>query len=761
MAKRNRKARGRRRARSGSGRRWPRLLLRGALGLLLLGVVAAGAGLAYLWPRCSGDECPSVTSLRDYVPPQASRVFDADGALLAHLAPERRIVLPLERIPAHVSGAFLAVEDKRFYDHGGIDWRRVAGAVARNARSLSYDQGFSTVTMQLARNVFPEHLSRAKTLRRKLWEVMLARRIEAEFSKDEILELYLNQIYLGDGLYGVEAAARGYFGVPAAELTPAQAATLAALPKAPTHYNPRRNPEASLERRNLVVRLMAEAGVIDARQAADARNAPLGLVAPPEADTDAPFFVAAVRRELTERFGPDAATAGLRVHTTLDRGLQAAAERELTEQLRAIEAGRFGRFRHESCAPGEDGERPEGVDGDDCLQGLFVAVDPATGDVRALVGGRDFAVSQFDRVTQARRQAGSAFKPIVYASALEQGIPVSTPLTGPHVSDRARLVQVGDSALGPDAEPQPAEHADYNPRDHVADSVTLNLRSGLKLSSNRAAVALGRRVGVEQVVRTAHDLGISTPVEPYPSTFLGAADVVPLELVSAYTAFVAGGRLARPRLIRRVEDAHGRVVWRAPVERRQVLSPQAAFLTTSLMRDVVDHGTGYAVRREGLPWEVPAAGKTGTTNGGADVWFVGATPEVVAGVWIGFDTPQPILARASGGGLAAPVWARVMKGVYADRPAPAAWTPPAGIATRRVDRVSGKLATAECPPEEVVEEFFIEGTEPVGTCPLHPVFETGNWFTRSLRGIGGWLDRRVGGEEEREPEEVEVVPQRR
>jgi len=709
------------RRRATRGRSGPHRFLR--LALVALGaVVGLGlVGLAVIWPRCSGVGCPSVAALREYTPPQASQVLDREGRLVAHLAPERRVVVGLDRIPAHVSSAFLAVEDKRFYRHHGVDYRRAVGALARDVGSFSWEQGFSTITMQLARNVFPNHLSRAKTLRRKLWEVVLARKIERAFSKDEILELYLNQIYLGQGLYGVEAAAQGYFGKPVARLTNAEAATLAALPKAPSRYDPRRNPVAAVQRRNLVLRLMAHAGVIAPAEAGLAAAEPLGLAPPPEARGRAPYFVAAVRRELRERFGPEAETEGLRVYTTLDPLLQASAERELVRQVQAVESGRLGRFRHRSCSAG--GARDPAA----CLQGMFVAMDPQRGDVLALVGGRDFALSQFDRVTQARRQAGSAFKPIVYASALAQGIPISTPLLGPDAVD----------SLGA-----------YRPADHVDASANVDLRDALRLSSNRATVVLGTRVGAGRVAAFAHDLGLTTPIKPYPSTFLGAAEVIPLELVAAYSAFAAGGAVVRPRLIRRVEDAHGNVVWESRVSRRYAISPGVAFLTTSLMRDVVDRGTGSGVRTAGLPYAVPAAGKTGTTNEGADVWFVGATPDVVAGVWLGFDRPQAILADASGGGLAAPVWGRVMADYYTRHAPPAPWAVPEGLEARQIDRRTGKLATAGCAPEDVVTEYFTTGTEPLESCPLHPD-GLGSWVGRTLRGFGDWL---TGGGDESEPE---------
>jgi penicillin-binding protein 1A len=717
MAKPRTPARGRKTPRRSRGRAF----LRAFLFLAIAGVLAAAVTLAVLWPRCSGASCPSVMALRTYAPPQASTVYDGNGRVVAHLAPERRVVVPLERIPPHVSGAFLAVEDKRFYRHAGIDYRRLLGALYRDVRTLRYDQGFSTVTMQLARNVFPEHLSRAKTLRRKLWEVVLARRIEAAFSKDEILEMYLNQIYLGEGLYGVEAAARGYFGKPAAQLTAAEAAMLAALPRAPSYYTPRRNPVAAVGRRNLVLGLMAQAGVISRAEAEESRATPVRLVPPAEARGAAPYFVAAVRRELRERFGPEADNQGLRVFTTLDPAMQETAERELVRQVRAVEAGRHGRFRGASCAEGtpEDPSR--------CLQGLFVAMDARTGDVLALVGGRDYALSQFDRVTQAKRQAGSAFKPIVYAAAIDAGVAVSTPVVGP----------------GSEGWTQ----GEYRPADHVADSVTMDMREGLRLSSNRAAVSVGERAGAGRVVELAKQLGISTPVKPYPSTFLGAADVVPLEMVAAYTAFAAGGQLSRPRLIRRVEDAAGNVLYSGETQRRQVLAPGVAFLTTSLMRDVVDRGTGVTVRTAGgLPYAVPAAGKTGTTNEGADVWFIGATPDVVAGVWLGFDRPRAVLANASGGELAAPVWGRVMAAYYQRHAVPAPWGPPADLEAHEVDRVSGQLATPACPREQVRTEWFVAGTAPLAQCPLHPD-DGGGWFDRALDDLG---DLFGGGDEKQQ-----------
>jgi penicillin-binding protein 1A len=614
--------------------------------------------------------------------------------------------VPLARIPSRVSGAFLAVEDKRFYQHKGIDYRRALGAAARDLQTLSYDQGFSTLTMQLARNVFPDQLSREKTIRRKLWEIVLARRIEQEFSKGEVLEMYLNQIYLGNGFYGVEAAAQGYFGKSATQLNNPEAALLAALPKAPTSYDPRRRAAAAIRRRNLVLGLMADAGVITRARAEEARATPLRLVPPLEARGAAPYFIAAVRRELRERFGADAETDGLRVYTTLDPPMQQAAERELRQQIEAVEAGKFGTFRHPECMP----TKPES-----CLQGMFVAMDARTGDVRALVGGRDFRISQFDRVVQAKRQAGSAFKPFVYATALGAGVPMTTTLVGPGAM---------------------AGSGGYYPADHVADSLPLDMRGSLRVSSNRAAVVLGERAGVGRVIRTARDLGITTPIQEYPSTFLGAADVIPLELVASFSVFANTGMVVQPRIIRRVEDARGRPLWEVPVRSRQGLPPAVAFLTTQLMEEVVNRGTGAGVRTAGLPYNVPAAGKTGTTNDAADVWFVGVTPDLVAGVWLGFDEPKRILRGASGGGLAAPVWGKVVAEYYRTRPVPAPWRAPANLVQVQIDRESGQLATDDCPPEQLTGEYFLAGTEPTEQCALHLNTGLDGWLQRAVQGLG-------------------------
>lgn len=669
---------------------------RGLIGVAALGAVAfLGVGLwaGLTISGVTGRGCPSIADLRTYRPPQATRVFAVDGSVVADLSPQRRVVLEIEEIPPLVREAMVAVEDRRFWDHGGVDFRSVARSLWRNVVGLSVQEGFSTIPMQLSRTVFPEQLPMHDKVSRKVCEVYLARRVEAEFRKREILERYLNQIYLGSGLYGVEAAAQGYFGKPVGEVNAAEAALLVALVKSPEGYNPRKHPEKATERRNIVLDVMADAGVVERSTAEAARRRPIQLAPPPDAAGPAPYFVASVRRELRERFGGDADIRGLRVYTGLDPALQRQARASLVSQIERIEGGSYGRYSH-AKGPAASADTP-------VLQGSVIMLDPHTGDVRALVGGRDFATSQFDRAMQAKRQPGSAFKPILYAAALESGLPAT-----------ARL---GTSPVAVSSAGSPT----WRPGDHLADTVeTLSVRKALAVSSNNAAVRLGQWVGERRVADMGRRLGLSTPIPEYPSIFLGAAEVIPAELAAAFAAFGNGGYRVIPRLMLRVEDGDGRTLWEARNPSRQALDAGVAFLTLTLLEEVVNNGTAASIRRNGF-W-LPAAGKTGTTNDGKDVWFVGMTPDLVTGVWLGFDQPRPIIPGASGGGLAAPVWASIMHEAYKQRPSPAPWTAPRNVVSAQVDQATGYLATGNCPPEDVRIEYFLVGTEPESYCPIHP-----------------------------------------
>lgn len=666
-----------------------------ALGLLLFGVGAATAA----WTRACAGACPTAAQIEDFAPRQASQVFDARGGLLGSFYRERRTVVEIGELPRHVPMAFVAVEDRRFFEHEGVDLVRIVGAVRDNVFEGFGASGASTITMQLARNLFPQQLPAGeKSIRRKIGEAKLALEMERRFSKPEILELYLNNIYLGAGAYGIEAAARTYFNKPAAQLSVSEAATLAALPKAPSYYNPRQHPEAAEQRRDLVLNAMADAGVIPEAEARAAQSQPLAL-APPSGALRAPYFVERVRKELETKFGELLYTGGLRIHTTLDPALQQAAERALETRLREIESGSYGPYPHttyaEFSARQEEGSNVEQTP---YLQGVAVVMDPGTGAVRALVGGRDFEQSQFNRATQALRQPGSAFKPFVYAAALEKG--------------RSPLYRVSNA---------PLTIGDWSPRNYTGEyGGATTLRQALKTSQNMVAIRLGREVGIEGVRSVAKRTGIDTKIPGYAPVYIGAASVYPLELISAYATFANGGMQVEPRFVTRVEDHTGRLLWEPPQYPKPVMDPAVSWLMTDMLREVVDRGTGYNARNPevgNLPYTIPAAGKTGTTNDATDNWFVGYTPDLLAGVWLGFDQPKRILYGATGGSFAVPVWADIMRTAYEGREPPREWPRPPGVVERRISYATGRAVTRDCPyAGGVYTDYFVASAAPTPGC---------------------------------------------
>ena len=673
--------------------------------LCLIGILIGITTLLLLPQAAHSQNCPSVEAFRRYKPPEATRVFALDGSRVADLSPERRVVVPFAEVPRLVSFGFVAVEDRRFFEHDGVDLRGVGRAVLHNIRTLSLDEGFSTITMQLTRNVFPAELPRADKLRRKVCEVQLAAAIEEQFTKQQILERYLNQVYLGDGLYGVEEAARAYFGKPVHEVTLPEAALLIGLVKNPEGYNPRKHATRAIQRRNVVLQVMAREGVVSAADADAARRQPLRLAPPLEAAGSAPWFVAAIRQQLRAHFGDSAAIRGLRVYTGLDPAVQQAAGAALRRQIARVERGELGRYRN----PVPGGKLPVAAgSGSPYLQGMVIVLDAASGEVRALVGGRDFTHSSYDRALAMRRQPGSAFKPIVYAAAIRDGLTAG---------DRIETTPVAIPNAGA---------VTWRPDDLVPDSVTsLSVRDALALSSNNAAIRVGQWTGTDRVLDMARTLGITTPIPAFPAMFLGAAEVNPAEFAAANAALGNGGFLVRPTLIRRVEDAHGKVLWRAAAARRQVIDAGVAYIVTSMLQDAVDRGTGAAVRR--LGFTQPAAGKTGTTNGAKDVWFVGMTPELVGAVWLGFDQPRTIMPNAFGGNLAAPVWTTVMTAAYRTRAA-GDWAPPENLVTAVIDPLTGQLAGPRCAPTEPRLEYYLPGTEPLDTCTERPGASSGRHF---------------------------------
>jgi penicillin-binding protein 1A len=690
-------------------RRFPRLTRTVEYAATLSASFFVGTVIASWHLVCRGNRCPTIAVLDRYSPRQTSRLYAIDGRFVGEIGLERRTLTRIEDIPALVRVAFVTVEDKRFYGHNGVDLWRIPGSVLRNLQARAFDQGFSTITMQLTRNVFPEQISREKScesvssclssLIRKMKEARVALQIEQHYSKDRILELYLNQINLGNGAYGVQTAAQRYFGKSVKELNLAEAATLAAMPKAPGRYNPRRYPERAILRRNTIIELMRRAHAVSNTSASLAKAYPLQLAQRSESGEVAPYFTDFVRQQLSDQFGDKLYEQGLRVYTTLDLDMQSAAERALENQLRVIESGRAGAFRYTTYEQySARSNRDQGPDAESpYLQGAFIAMDPRDGSVRAMVGGRDYDDSKFNRATRALRQPGSTFKPIVYSTAIHSGRPASMLIDDAPIS----LPQVDGSLWTPQ---------NYD----MKFEGPMTMRRGLYQSRNLIAIRLGMELGESQVTEMARRFGITTPIPPYPSIHIGSAEVYPLELVAAYTTFSNLGTRTAPNGILRVEDQKGNVLWQAEPRSTQVLPPAETWLMVSMLKDVVIRGTASG-SVWGAGFKLPSGGKTGTTNDGTDVWFVGFTADLVAGVWMGFDRPKKIMNNAQGGRLAAPAYTSFMSEVYRRKPASPDWPMPASIITREIDASTGLLASATC-LENSYTEYFLPGTEPNRFC---------------------------------------------
>ena len=665
--------------------------------LIALGTVTAVVLVVFVaaYQTCGFDGCPDIDQIRGYMPDEASVVVDRNQQEIGKLFRVNRVVVGVDTLPEHITQAFVAIEDQDFYDHGGVDFTRVLGAAWQNIRSGGIAEGFSTITMQVARNVFPDQLpANQRTLSRKISEIKVARALERRYSKPEILELYLNQIYFGSGAWGIQAAAQEYFGKSAMELDIPEAALLAGLPQAPSRLNPRENMEGALNRRATVITRMEEQGYITAEEARAAADSEPELARSRlETPDRAAYFVEHVRQLLEERLGDDIYTRGYTIHTTLDLEAQEMAERELSQQLQAIEAGRYGSYPRRSYASTSDSAALAAGSESPYLQGALVTMSVRSGDVLVMIGGRDFEQSKFNRAVQARRQPGSAFKPFVYAAALQAGLPPTTILE----DTPYRLARDG----------QVWEPKNYD--GGYAGPITM--REALVRSKNIATVRLAEQVGLSRVIGMAKQLGLAGDIPHYPSVAIGAAEATLMEMVAAYAALASLGDLPEPRFITHVTDRNGAMVWQEPPRRQEVLGRDVAFLTVDLMKDVVDRGTGSAVR--GAGFRFPAAGKTGTTNESADVWFIGFTPEVATGVWIGMDDPQRIMANATGGRLAAPVWGRVMRNIVSSG---GDWNVPPGIETLQVDEMGNTIAS-NCPTTGVVrEEYFLRGTARVNDC---------------------------------------------
>jgi 1A family penicillin-binding protein len=687
--------------------------------LAILGMACATVLLFDGWlATCGFEGCPTRAGIRAFRPGEGGRIVDRNDKFLGRIALVRRVNVSIDAIPPYVRAAFLATEDRRFYQHNGLDWRGLFRAALSNIRHGGVREGFSTITMQVARNSFLVNKRYGRTMRRKLIELRLTRLIESELTKDQILELYLNLIYLGNGMNGVEAASRDLFGKSVDKLTVSEGAMLAALPKGPSAYTPRDHPERALRRRNLVLALMAQSGYISPSDAQQQAQLPL-RIAEDEWHPDTgkePLALDAIRA-LIDSIRPDALKEGdVTVYTTLDVNAQLAADRAVLKQTTAV-------TRETQYAGGHVKE---------AAQGALIALDPRTGDIRALVGGRR-SKRGFNRAFNARRQPGSAFKPFVYAAAMKAGM---TPAT--LVDDEPVEVPQGRTTWSP---------SNYDDK-YIG---TITLAKALAVSSNAAAVRVSQTVGIPNVILAARRNGITSPLPNFPAMALGAVEVTPLELVAAYAPFANGGLKVHPRLVRRIEAADGTLLWSAEIAPADtVMDPRDAYQITDMLRGVVDGGTASTIRGLGVRGAV--AGKTGTTNNATDVWFVGYTPTLVAGVWFGYDTPRSIAPHASGGHLAAPAWADFyMNGWSEPANSADAWAPPAGMTMRVVDPLNGMLAGQWCPVKK--QEYFKPGTEPTEVCNIHtepesePVFDeprslpVPDPIKKGVNGIGNLLKK--------------------
>jgi penicillin-binding protein 1B len=607
---------------------------------------------------------------------------------------EQRQLISIDQAPQHLIHAVLAAEDSRFYRHHGVDLRGVLRALYTNLRHGTIRQGGSTITQQLAKNYF---LTPERTLSRKLKELLMSLTMEAMYEKSEILEIYLNEIYLGQkgsvSINGVGEASYFYFGKPIGELSLPEAATIAGLIKGPNHYSPYGDIDRCRARRNVVLHAMHHNEWISEAELQATLGLPVKAVSPRVYGKKAPYFMDYLSEQLTALYSPEALSdLGFSIYTTLDTQVQMAAERALNRGLARLENMNptLKRLGHEKK-----------------LQGAVIVMQPKTGYVLAMVGGRDYSVSQFNRITQARRQPGSAFKPFVFLSALDEFTPAYL------LSNEPKSYEIDGTIWQPQ---------NYEP---VMEE-RVSLRSALARSINIATVDLAMQVGLDRVVHTAEVFDFSTPLRSYPSLALGACEVVPLELARAYCVFAADGVLPYPLTLKAVLDEEGTMLERRHMTIKSVVSPAKAFIMSSMLRSAVTEGTARSLENMGI--SVPVAAKTGTTNGFRDAWFVGYTPDILALVWVGFDDGSSL--HAPGSVAALPIWAELIKSIPQHISGDWFKTPP-GVVKRIVCTESGHLAIPGSCPEQK-EEVFLADTAPVDPCPLH---EPVGPFKKIIKGV--------------------------
>lgn len=615
---------------------------------------------------------PQIEALEEFKPIAATRVFSVDNRLIAQFFIRKRLPISLNDVPEHLKQAVISIEDRRFYKHAGLDVIRNFGALANDLRTRSLSQGASTITQQLARTLF---LSLEKKFSRKFAEMFLALQIERRYTKDEILELYLNQIPFGPGIYGVGAAAEIYLGKKVSELTVVESALLAGLPRWPAGYSPFNHPERAIKRRNAVLKTMLRDGHLSPEEYDEAVNKPLETAEHGDGQYLAPYFSEYIRQELVERFGHNMVyQGGLRVQTTLDYRLQELAEKALTHGVVSL-AERLGSVEN----------APE----NESLQGALVVLEPGTGRILAMVGGKNYYESKFNRATQALRQPGSAFKPIVYAAAIENG---STQAEG-----------IWDAPISFDI---PGRDEPWKPENFSKKfEGAITLRKALEISQNIPAIKLMNKVGQDKVISLARRMGLKTPLGRNLSLALGTSEAILLELTSTYNCLASSGVSIEPLGLAQVTDQTGRVIYQARPKRTAALSAETAYILTDMLKGVITDGTG----RRAQVLNRPLAGKTGTTDNSRDALFIGYSPEITAGVWVGYDSTVLLGRDETGARAALPIWVDFMGEALKDRPV-RDFDKPANVVMIPMDRITGRRATAST--FDSVEAAFKVGTGP-------------------------------------------------
>ena len=671
-------------------------------------------------------DLPSLEQLENYDPDLVTRIYSADGKVLNELFVQKRVFIELDKIPEHMQYAVVSSEDRRFFDHWGLSMRSIARAVMINTLSLSYRQGFSTLTQQLARNLY-KSVGFEDSILRKVKEMITAIQIERTYTKDEILEMYLNTVHFGHGTYGVEAATKRFFGKESKYLTIDESALLVGLLPAPASYSPIHHPDRAIRRRNTVLRLMRDQGYIGKGEHEENRARTLETVLEVPKRGTAPYFTEYVRRVLEKqdtKLGINIYRDGLKIYTTLDSRLQTIAEDAVLKTVKDDQE-RLNKRLYKNREEFEDlayltiyeedsikmmlaGEGQLYKDLRDKLlvQSAFVALDPNTGGILAMVGGRPDYHDQYNRAVQAKRQPGSVFKPFVYTTALDNGYPVTEQLLNQPV---VLNIQNMDGTW-----------VKWKPQNYDGSTGGLTtFREGLRKSMNLISVRMVQQdiAPADQVKQTAKRMGINTDIRAVDAIALGTSEVFPIEMVSAYSALSNMGVYSKPFAITKIEDRYGNIIKEYYPDRKEVLSEETAYLMTSLMQTVMDRGTGGSARWK-YKFNRPAAGKTGTTQGWSDAWFVGFTPQIAAGCWFGVDDFKVPLGPGQDGSKAAlPAWARFMKAAHDTLGLPVEkFARPSGIKDSEICSVTKKLPLPACPVET---EIFKSGTEPTQKCKVH------------------------------------------